>query len=139
MGADDVETGEGGPQHERRGPVEEATGTQAELASTSAGVEAADAALPEKPLEGRALVYLSELLKNIEWMLTYANNNGIVLPDELREQIDDLYRHPSVEVQTTDPNSNKERYKGPPSEVQTSGLSSNKKNGVRRWLPEFLR
>lgn len=50
----------------------------------------------EEILEGPALEYLNELLKNIATMLSYANSNGVVLPSDLRGKIDALLNNPAV-------------------------------------------
>jgi hypothetical protein len=63
-------------------------------------VSAVDAA-SEKPLEGQAREYLGALLKSIGTMLDYANSNGISLPDELREKIGELLKHPAVDAYST--------------------------------------
>lgn len=65
-------------------------------------VSASDQELPasgqllDRPLDGIAEKYLSKLLKNIGIMLSYANSNGIPLPEDLRQKIDDLVNHPQL-------------------------------------------
>jgi hypothetical protein len=69
------------------------TGTQD---TTPVGQEPTTEQPAEKALEGRALSYLNELVRNIETMLSHAANSGIALPDELRAKVDELFQHPAV-------------------------------------------
>jgi hypothetical protein len=48
------------------------------------------------PLEDRARDYLGNLLRNIDTMLSYANRNGLPLPEDLRGKIDKLLNNPEV-------------------------------------------
>ena len=44
--------------------------------------------------EAAGEVYVQRLLENIYVMLTYANENGMPLPIDLRQKIDALFDHP---------------------------------------------
>jgi hypothetical protein len=51
---------------------------------------------PEQSLKEPAKIYLLKLLNDIATMLSYANRNGIPLPDDLRGKIDELLNKPEV-------------------------------------------
>jgi hypothetical protein len=44
-----------------------------------------------------AEVYIQRLLENIYVMLTYANETGKALPEDLRQKIDALFEHPDFQ------------------------------------------
>jgi hypothetical protein len=50
----------------------------------------------KESLTGPARQYLLQLLKDIITMLSYANGNGIALPDDLRVKVDVLFNDPDV-------------------------------------------
>ena len=68
----------------------------AATASPSQAIDSKEPA-PEESLKGPARDYLERLLRNIATMLVYANDNGIVLPDELHAKLDQLLASPGVE------------------------------------------
>jgi hypothetical protein len=46
---------------------------------------------PGRPLDRAGEQYFQKLLKNINIMLDYVNENGIVIPDDLRAKIGALF------------------------------------------------
>ncbi len=51
---------------------------------------------PDGGLDGPSTEYLAALMRNIGIMLSYANDSGIALPDDLREKLDKLLNHKDV-------------------------------------------
>jgi hypothetical protein len=68
------------------------------LAVSADAAQPVDAPQSDQLSDQLARNYLSKLLTNIKIMLTYATNNGIALPDDLRPKIDELLTHPDISI-----------------------------------------
>jgi hypothetical protein len=64
--------------------------------ASSEAVEKQSETVAKQPLTEPARDYLLQLLRDIGTMLSYANNNGIPLPDDLREKIGELFSDSDV-------------------------------------------
>jgi len=67
------------------------------MGDVSAAVGAAvdsSAAIPDQPLDRSGREYFNKLLKNIQVMLNYVDENGIIVPDDLNDRISRLFSSP---------------------------------------------